>query len=219
MTESLLLGILVGAGLVLAVFPARTRGPMGWLLLVVGVAVFAIRLQHDPFAWPRRGNLLAGLMCLGLGAGLVLPWLRSHGVAGWLVRGVLVAGPVVLFFGLYSTLAELEEVVILRAPDASGEAQDLRLWIVDREGAAWVTMPRSKADAHGLEGDARAELVRDGTPRCVLVHRVEEHARVDAVHRARHDEYAVQRLATALGVFSREAAADIIALRLDPCPD
>ena len=32
----------------------------------------------------------------------------------------------------------------------AGRPADLRLWIVDHANAAWVTMPRSKADAHGL---------------------------------------------------------------------
>lgn len=216
MSESLLLGFLVGVGLVLAIFPARTRAPMGWLLLLVGVAVFAIRLQHDPFAWPRRGNLLAGVLCLALGLGLVLPWLRA-GPAVRLVRGVLAAGPVVLFFGLYSTLAELEEVVILRAPREGGDVADLRLWIVEHEGAPWVTMPRAKADAHGLD-EARVELVRDGTARCVVAHRVEDHDQVDTIHRLRHDKYAIQRLATALGIFTRAPSQDTVALRLEPCP-
>jgi hypothetical protein len=48
---------------------------------------------------------------------------------------------------LYGALAELEEVVVLHAGDA-----ELRLWIVDHEGVAWVSMPRGKAEGHALDG-------------------------------------------------------------------
>ena len=37
------------------------------------------------------------------------------------------------------TLAELEEVVVLKATHASGAKADLRLWIVDRDDGAWVS--------------------------------------------------------------------------------
>ncbi len=71
-------------------------------------------------------------------------------------RLVLLASPVVLFFVLYATLAEVEEVVVLKATDSSGEAADLRLWIVDREGFGWIVTPIEKAREHvsprGLPG-------------------------------------------------------------------
>jgi len=218
MTQTLLLGALVAVGAILAAFPSKVRAPAGWIVLLVGVAVFAIRLQHDPVALPRQGNLLAGVLCLACGLFLVRPWLGESATGTWLARAVLVASPVVMFFGLYSTLAELEEVVILRATDASGETADLRLWIADHEGAEWVTMPRWKADGNDLRDGTSAELVRDGEARCVAVTRFEAFEEVDAIHRLRHEKYAVQRLATQLGIFSPEAAEDGVALRLTPCP-
>lgn len=219
MAELLLYGCLIGIGAILFAFPAKLRAPMGWLLLLVGISVFAIRLQHEgPYAVPRQGNLLAGVLALALGIGLVRPWFGEEGRGSLLVRAVLAASPIVLFFGLYSTLAELEEVVVLRATDRSGTPRDLRLWIVDHQGSSWVTMPRGKADAHGLT-DARVELLRDGVSRCVVAKRHEDYGVVDEIFRLRHERYRVQQLATAIGIFGRSVGEDVVTLRLDPCPD
>ena len=199
-------------------FSSKLWRVAGWLMLLVGVSVFAIRLQHaGPYALPRGGNLLAGVLALLLGGWLVRPWLGSHRLAvplGWLA---LAASPIVLFFALYATFAELEEVVVLKATDQTGQPADLRLWIVDRADAAWVTMPRSKADAHGLR-EARVELLRQGEVSCVVATRHEDRETVDEIHRLRHQKYGVQRFATALGMFGRTAGESTVALRLDPCP-
>jgi hypothetical protein len=199
-------------------FLSNLRRVVGWLMLVVGLSVFVIRLQHaGPYAFPRGGNLLAGVLALLLGGWLVRPWLGSHRIAaplGWIA---LAASPVVLFFALYATFAELEEVVVLRATDRTGQPANLRLWIVDRADAAWVTMPRSKADRHGLS-EARVELLRQGEISCVIATRHEDRATVNEIHRLRHEKYGVQRFATALGMFGRSAGEDTVALRLDPCP-
>jgi len=216
MAQVLLYGGLVGISAILFAFPSKIRAPVGWLALAVGLSVFAIRLQHEPYAFPERGNLLSGVLALALGAGLIRPWLGARRFAPLLTRIALAATPLVVFFGLYATLAELEEVVVLRATDQRGVPQDLRLWVVDHEGAPWVTMPRWKADAHGLT-DARVELVRNGAASCVIAKRQEDHAAVDRIFRLRHEKYRVQRLATALGIFGRSAGEDVVTLRLDPC--
>jgi hypothetical protein len=191
---------------------------VGWLMLVVGLSVFAIRLQHaGPYAFPRGGNLLAGVLALLLGGWLARAWLGSHRLAaplGWIA---LAASPIVLFFAFYATLAELEEVVVLKATDRTGQPANLRLWIVDRADAAWVTMPRSKADAHGLS-EARVDLLRQGEVSCVIATRHEDRATVNEIHRLRHQKYGVQRFATAIGMFGRSAGEETVALRLDPCP-
>jgi hypothetical protein len=122
-----------------------------------------------------------------------------------------------LFFALYATLAELEEVVVLKATDRAGQPADLRLWIVDRPTAAWVTMPRSKADAHGLS-EVRVELLRQGEVRCMIATRHEDRATVNEIHSMRHQKYGVQRLAAKIGIFGREADESTVALRLVPCP-
>jgi hypothetical protein len=192
---------------------------IGWLLLIVGASVFAIRFQHEgPYALPRGGNLAGGVLALGLGTFLARPWLgRSRWAAPLQWLGVA-ASPVVLFFALYATLAEWEEVVVLHATNQAGEPSPLRLWIVDRGDAAWVTMPRGKAEAHGLDG-ARVELLRRGERRCVVATRFDDRETVNAVHHHRHEKYAVQRLATAIGLFGRDAGEDAVAVRLEPCPD
>ena len=119
---------------------SRTATVVGCLMLVAGVAVFAIRLQHaGPYEMPEQGNLRAGVLALAIGAGLLVPAL------GRIARlALLVAAPVVLFFSLYAILAEVEEVIVLRATDSSGAPSNLRLWIVDHEGVPWVSMPRWK---------------------------------------------------------------------------
>ena len=165
MTQILLYGGLVGISAVLFAFPSKVRAPVGWLALLIGVSVFAIRLQHEPFALPRGGNLLSGVLVLGIGLALVRPWFGSARFASWLTRIALAASPIVIFFSLYATLAELEEVVVLRVTDEQGDAADLRLWIVDLAGTPWVTMPRWKAEANGLT-DTRAELLRGGEKTC-----------------------------------------------------
>jgi hypothetical protein len=192
---------------------AKLRRIFGGVLIAAGIAVFAVRLQHEgPYAFPGGGNLRAGVLALVLGAWLVRDWIsgpfatRLHGLA-------VVFGAGVLFFALYAVLAEVEEVVTLRTPTA-----DLRLWIVDRDDAAWVTMPRSKADANGLQR-SRVSLLRDGAFSCVIATRDESRPTVEALYDLRQEKYAVQRLATSIGLMQRQGSADTVALRLDPCPE
>jgi hypothetical protein len=108
-------------------------------------------------------------------------------------------------------MAELEEVVVLYADDA-----DLRLWVVDHEGEAWVSMPRSKAEQHRLDG-ARLELLRAGETRCVVPRIVDDPAANRRTFDLRQEKYAVQRLGGLLGMFGDGPGPDTITLRLDPC--
>ncbi len=148
---------------------------------------------------------------------LARPRLVGYPRLGTLLSGTaLVIRPVVLFFALYATFAELEEVVVLKAIDRNHQAANLRLWVVDRDGAAWVTMPYAKADEHGLS-EVRVELLRNGETRCVQVSRIEDRETVNEIHRLRHEKYAVQRFATSIGLFGREAGENTVTLRLDPC--
>ena len=217
--QILLLVVFIAACVGLVAGSAKTRAPMGWLLLIVGVSVFAIRLRHEgPYAIPRDGNLRAAVLALAMGAGLVRTWMGSDRRAQFLIRIALAISPIVLFFSLYSTLAELEEVVVLRATLDSGDTRDLRLWIVDSEGTPWVTMPRSKADANELE-NTQAQLLRRGELHCVNAVRVDEQATVNEIHQLRFEKYAVQRLATQIGIFAPTAGENVVALRLDACPE
>lgn len=193
--------------------PSKPQVVLGWALVAVGVAVFAVRLLHDgPYAMPRGANLFGGLGALLLGALLI------SSAAPRALRWLALAGsPVVLFFGLYATMAELEEVVSLYATDSSGRPAELRLWIVDREDGAWVGMPRAKAVEHSLNG-AKLELLRDGEIRCVVPVLYEDRATVKAIHALKVEKYAVARGAAAIGLYPREARDTAVSLRLDPCP-
>lgn len=192
---------------------STVRIVIGCGLLALGVAVFGVRLLHEgPYAVPRGANLFGGLGALVLGG--VLLWPAAPRWFGWLA---LAATPVVLFFALYATMAELEEVVSLYATDRAGNPADLRLWIVDREDGAWVEMPRWRAVEHSLDG-ARVQLLRTGTIRCVVPVLYEDRPTVRAIHALKLEKYAVARGAAAIGLYAREAADHSVSLRLDPCP-
>ena len=174
---------------------SKLQTGVGWGLLALGLAVFAVRLLHDgAYAVPRGGNLFGGLGALLLGGLLV--WSVTPRWLGWLA---LAASPGVLFFGLYATMAELEEVVSLYAADSAGQPAELRLWIVDRDDGEWVGMPRAKAVEHSLDG-ARLELLRNGETRCVVPALHEDRATVTAIHALKLEKYAVARGAAAIGL-------------------
>ena len=179
---------------------------VGLLTLGAGSAAFLVPLQHaGPYGIPGRG-LVGGLLCFAI-SGVLL----ARGTPA-IVRGVaLVASPIVLFFALYGALAEFEEVVVLYTEDA-----ELRLWIVDHEGVEWVSMPRSKADQHGIDG-VKLELLRDGETRCVVPRIVEDPIANRRTFDLRQEKYAVQRLGGALGMFGDGPGPETITLRLDPC--
>jgi hypothetical protein len=192
---------------------SKVRTVVGCGLLALGIGVFAVRFLHEgPYAMPRGANLFGGLGALLLGG--VLVWPAAPRGLGWLA---LAASPVVLFFGLYATMAELEEVVSLYATDNAGKPAELRLWIVDRGDGEWVGMPRSKAVEHSLDG-ARVELLRNGEVRCVVPVLHEDRTTVKAIHALKVEKYAVARGAAAIGLYPREARETAVSLRLDPCP-
>lgn len=192
---------------------SKIRTGVGWALLAVGIAVFAVRLLHEgAYAMPRGGNLFGGIGALLLGG--VLAWSAVPRALGWLALAV---SPVVLFFGLYATMAELEEVVSLYATNAAGQSAELRLWIIDREDGEWVGMPRTKAIGHSLDG-APIDLLRRGKTRCVVPVLHEDRATVRAIHALKVEKYAVARGAAAVGLYPSEAPETSVSLRLDPCP-
>ena len=192
---------------------SKLHSTVGWGLLVLGIAVFAIRFQHaGPYAVPRGANLFGGSGALLLGG--VLVWSAPARGPKWLA---LAASPVVFFFALYATMAELEEVVSLYATDSSGRPAELRLWIVDREDAEWVGMPRSKALEHSLDG-AQIQLLRSGETRCVVPALHEDRKTGTEIHALKVEKYAVARAAAAIGLYPNEAPEGSASLRLDACP-
>jgi hypothetical protein len=175
-------------------------------MLCAGLAAFLVPLHHaGPYGIPGRG-LVGGLLCLAL-AGVLL----ARGMPAVARGAALLASPVVLFLALYGALAELEEVVVLRAANA-----DLRLWIVDHAGAEWVSMPRSKAQANALDG-ARLEILRAGVTRCVIPRIVDDPVANRRTFDLRQRKYAIQRLGGVLGMFGDGPSPETITLRLDPC--
>jgi hypothetical protein len=180
---------------------------VGVLALGAGLAAFLVPLQHaGPYGIPGRG-LVGGLLCFAISGVLLV------GGAPRLARVIaLVAAPIVLFIALYGALAELEEVVVLYS-----ERAELRLWIVDQNGAEWVSMKRSKAVENSLDG-ARLELLRAGETRCVVPRIVEDDVANRRTFDLRQEKYAVQRFAVVLGLFGDGPGPETITLRLDSCP-
>ena len=195
-------------------FASKARTIVGWSMLALGVAVFAIRLQHDgAYAVPTRGVMFGGLAALLVGGLLLWP------SAPRAVRlAALVASPVVFFFAVYATMAELEEVISLYATDSAGQPIELRLWIVDRDDGEWVGMPRAKAVEHSLDG-ASLQMLRDGETRCVVPVLHEDRPTVKAIHALKVEKYAVARAAAVIGVYPREAPDTSVSLRFDRCSD
>ncbi|MCL4684149.1 hypothetical protein KJ059_05295 [Myxococcota bacterium] len=176
------------------------------LTLCAGLAAFLVPLQHaGPYGIPGRG-LVGGLLCFVI-AGVLF----ARGTPTMVRILAFVASPVVLFFALYGAFAEAEEVVVLYAQDA-----ELRLWIVDHEGAEWVSMPRSKAERYAIDG-ARLELLRAGETRCVIPRIVDDPVANRRTFDLREEKYAVQRLGGVLGMFGDGPGPETITLRLDPC--
>ncbi len=179
---------------------------VGLVTLSAGLAAFLVPLQHaGPYGIPGRG-LVGGLLCFAI-SGVLL----ARGAPTIARVAALVASPIVLFFALYGAFAELEEVVVLHTEEA-----ELRLWIVDHDGEEWVSMPRSKADEHALDG-VRLKLLRAGQIRCVVPRIVEDPHANRRTFDLRQEKYAVQRLGGMLGMFGDGPGPGTITLRLDPC--
>jgi hypothetical protein len=179
---------------------------VGVLALCAGLGAFLVPLQHaGPYGIPGRG-LIGGLLCFAIAALLLV-----RGKPSLARRIALAASPFALFFALYGALAELEEVVVLYADDA-----ELRLWIVDHEGTEWVSMDRSKAEAHAIDG-ARLELLRAGKTRCAIPRIVDDPVANRRTFDLRQEKYAIQRFGGLIGMFGDGPSPETITLRLDPC--
>jgi hypothetical protein len=186
---------------------------LGFVLLAVGLAVFAVRLIHSgPYSMPLGGPLYAALGALLLGG--VLVWGKFR-VLSWIA---LLVSPLLLFPAIYSIAGESEEVISLRSTDSAEHRVNLRLWIVDREDGAWVGMSKAKAVEHDLHG-AQLRMLRAGEDVCVVPVLHEDRPTVRAIHGMKVEKYAVAQFAGAIGIYPVEAPDTTIALRLDPCSD
>jgi len=193
------------------------RRVLAVLCFALSACVFLIRLHHPgPYAFPEQGNLRAALLAFALGIWFSRPRAWDFPLRRPLEIAILLLTPVVLFFALYATLAELEEVVVLETVDREGRAASLRLWVMDDEGAEWVNMPRAKASANGLH-HRRVELLRDADWSCREATVFEDRAVVSRIDRLASEKYAVKRLAVRIGVFGKQASPDVVSVRLTPC--
>ena len=183
----------------------------GLMILAVGLAVFAIRLQHaGPYAMPHSGALYGGLGAILIGIVLIY---GSPRVLCWIA---LAASPVALFPSIYSIMGESEEVISLYATDADNNPADLRLWIVDRDDGAWLGMPRTKAIDHSLDG-SELQMLRHGEMQCVIPVLHEDRPTVEMIHGMKVQKYSAAQLAGSLGLYPLEATESTVVLRLDPC--
>jgi len=188
-------------------------------LFATGIAVFLIRFHHPgPYAFPEQGNLRAALLAFALGVWYSRPWLEEFTGRRVVEISLLVLTPVVFFFALYATLAELEEVVVVRTLDPGGRSASLRLWVMDVDEAEWVNMSRDKAMAHGLT-NRRVEFLRAGEWSCRRATLIEDRSIVGRIDRLGTEKYGVKRFAVRIGVFGEELSPGIVSIRLDPCAD
>ena len=129
----------------------------------------------------------------------------------WVLLGIAIGG-VLGFVFLFKQLHDAEEVVVLHA-----DTQDLPLWIVEREGEAWLGMAREKAQTHNLDG-RQFQLSRFGRKQCVVPVLHDDRPMAAMVHGLKVEKYTGARVMIGLGIYPSEATPSSVALRVDPCP-
>ncbi len=128
----------------------------------------------------------------------------------WMLLGVAIGG-VLGFLFLFKQLHDAEEVVVLHA-----DAQDLPLWIVERDGYSWLGMARQKAQTHNLHG-RQFQLSRFGRKQCVVPVLQDDGTMAEMVHGLKMEKYAGARVMAALGIYPSQATPTSVALRVDAC--
>jgi hypothetical protein len=196
-----------------------SKGQLGYniagvIFIVIGLAVFAIRLGHPgPYALPGGAGFFGALAVIALGAYML--WPGKPRFTGLIAIAIATFAS---FPAIYSIVGESEEVISLYAFDPENNLVDLRLWIVDRSDGAWVGMGRNKAITYKLDG-ARLDMLRAGKSICVVPALVEDRATVREVHRMKVDKYKAAQISASIGMYPSEASENTAALRLDPCQD
>ena len=122
----------------------------------------------------------------------------------WVLLGIVIGG-VAGFMFLFKQLHDAEEVVVLHA-----NAQDLPLWIVERDGEAWLGMAREKAQTHDLHG-RQFQLSRFGGKQCVVPVLHDERTMAEMVHGLKLEKYTGARVMVALGIYPSEATPTSVA--------
>ena len=181
------------------------RRSVGIILLALGLAVFLVRLRHaGPYFLPEGANLAGGLGAVICGALLIRT--KPAAIGGQALRIGLtsllaIASLVSFYMALYGTLAELEEVVVVRPSCESKAGDPLRFWIVDDSGAHWISMGPGKADRTGLSQTRAVSLLRDGIEQCMNAAIVDDPAILRRVLPLLEEKYTVARVAVSLGLF------------------
>lgn len=180
---------------------------------LLGASVFAIRLGHSgPYAIPTGLAPVGAVICIAISG-----YLLWSGKPKWTGAIAIALGIIASLAPIYSIVGESEEVISLYAIDAAGQPVDLRLWIVDREGVPWVGMSREKATSNNLHG-SQLKMLRAGEILCVRPTLFDkDRETVSEIHRMKVAKYTAAQIAAAVGMYPKEAGANTVALRLDPC--
>ncbi len=214
-------------GVVLFVLAPKVRASVvGWVVLLMGLAVFGVRLHHEgPYPFPGPMDLAAGCTAILVGALLIRPpWRRpaEEGVP-WATRALLGLAPIVFVVALVAMGHEAEEVVVLRTTDADGDVRETRLWVVDHDGAPWVVTSLGGPHDADLTATPRVEIVRGGETQCWLAERHVDRATLVALLQLRSEKYRAQRIAIASGLWQHFEERDdltriAVGIRFTPCP-
>jgi hypothetical protein len=214
-------------GFLLAALAPKVRTEVvGWLLVLTGIAVFAVRLHHEgPYPFPGALDFAAACAALLVGALLIRPPWSGPSQRGTsrLMRVLLGVSPIVFLLALVAYGHEAEEVVVLRTHGPQGSLRETRLWIVDYDGSPWIVTGRGSGHDRDLTENPRAEIVRRGEARCWMAERHLDRPTLEAVLEVRSEKYLAQRVALATGTWKhfsdREDLDEIaVALRFLPCP-
>ena len=198
----LVVAALVVGGLIASLAGRVAFAILGGLLLLFGVAVFAVRLAAEgPYAFPIGMDLVSGISCLVLGSGLARLATRRAGDSASVRAGrlLLVVAPLALLFGLAAALHEAEEVALIRFHDADGVARETRLWVVDREGVPWVMTGTETRFGRAVAAHPEIEMIRGGAGGCYRVQPVHDLATIREVSLDRRAKYRAERFAWAVG--------------------
>jgi hypothetical protein len=216
----------ISFGLLLFAVAPKIRTPIvGWILVLAGVAVFAVRLHHEgPYPFPGAKDLASGCAALVVGALLIRsPWsVPREGGVSWVTRVLLGVSPIVFLLALAAYGHEAEEVVVLRTTGHQGAVRETRLWIVDHEGSPWIVTGRGSGHDRDLSANPRAEIFRRGETRCWIAERYLDRTTLQTLLQVRSEKYRAQRIAFATGVWKHFSERDdldetAVAIRFAPC--
>lgn len=133
----------------------------------------------------------------------------------------LVVVSVTAVAGAAFLLVETGEVVVLRNRDASGTAFETRLWVIDHEGAPWVSTGNTAKDWFvRVRARPRVELVRGDEVSCRDAVVVDDTPTRERIRVLVQEKYRVQLYGARLlnGVFAPFLPrSEPGTIRLDPC--